>query len=91
MKSIVQTDDKCYLCHTAFGSDTHHIFGGANRRKSDEDGLTVRLCRNCHDDVHFDKDTSAELMYRLHKDGQEAYERTHTRDEFMARYGRNYL
>lgn len=91
MKSIVQTDDKCYICHSAFGSDTHHIFGGANRSKSDADGLTVRVCRQCHDDIHFSKDKSAELMERLHRDGQNAYEKTHTREAFMKRYGRNYL
>ena len=91
MKSIIQTDDKCYICRKAFGTDTHHIFGAADRWKSEADGLTVRLCRRCHDDVHFSKDKSKDLMDRLHREGQKAYEQTHTREEWMIRYGRNYL
>lgn len=92
MKSIMQTDDKCYLCHQAFGCDTHHVFGGANRKFSEEDGLTVRLCRHCHDLVHFSADESYQRQKDLHMKGQSAYEEAgHTRREFMERYGRNYL
>ena len=81
MKSIIQTDDKCYICRKAFGTDTHHIFGAADRWKSEAD----------HEDVHFSKDKSKDLMDRLHKEGQKAYEQTHTREEWMIRYGRNYI
>lgn len=92
MKSIMQEDDRCYLCRMAVGTETHHVFpGNPNRKHSDQDGLTVRLCRRCHDDVHFNKDKSKELMDRLRREGQEAYELTHTREEFMKRYGRSWL
>ena len=92
MKSIMQQDDKCFVCGKAFGSDTHHIFGGPNRRLSEEDGLTVRLCRQCHDDVHFDAELSYPMQLALKQKGQEAYENAgHTREEFVKRYGRNYL
>jgi hypothetical protein len=30
-------------------------------------------------------------MQILHEDGQRAYERTHTREEFMKIFGKNYL
>lgn len=91
MKSVIQEDDKCYICRMAYGTEWHHIFGGPNRKHSEEDGLKVRLCRICHDAVHFDKDRSAPLNKALHKIGQEAYEENHTREEFMKRYGRNHL
>lgn len=92
MKSILQVDDKCFLCGKAFGTETHHIFGGPNRRLSDADGLTVRLCRYCHDMVHFDAELSYPLNKALHEAGQRAYEHAgHTREEFLERYGRNYL
>lgn len=92
MKSILQTDDKCFICGRAFGTETHHCFGGANRRFSEEDGLTVRLCRQCHDELHFDPDLSYPLQKAMHEKGQEAYEKAgHTREEFLERYGKNYL
>lgn len=92
MKSIVQIDDnRCFLCQMARGTEEHHIFGGPNRRLSDEDGLTVRLCRVCHEEVH-EGDNSKALMKALHELGQTKYEAAgHTRKEFMDRYGRNYL
>lgn len=40
MKSILQTDDKCFICGRAFGTETHHCFGGANRRFSEKAGHT---------------------------------------------------
>lgn len=91
MKSIMQQDDKCYICRLAYGTEWHHIFGGPNRKHSEEDGLKVRLCRNCHDQAHFDRNMSALIQKALHIKGQEAYEREHTREEFMERYGRNHI
>ena len=41
----------CELCG-ARASETHHIFNGALRKKSEEYGATIRLCRECHDAIH---------------------------------------
>lgn len=74
------------------GTEWHHVFGAANRRFSEKDGLMVRLCRYCHDMTHFDPDESYKRQEDLHVKGQQAYEAAgHTREEFMQRYGRNYL
>ena len=91
MKSIIQQDwDTCFLCGRV-GEQVHHIFGGKpNRKYSDDDGLTVRLCAACHREVHEGKNTK-KLMKALHELGQTVYEETHTREDFMDRYGRNYL
>lgn len=102
MKSIVQTGDtKCFYCHMAIGAETHHIFGGPNRRLSDKDGLTVRLCRQCHDELHNDKNRSEPMQKALHELGQTKWEEHYgpglalggkdPRQEFLKRYGRNYL
>lgn len=72
--------------------EKHHIFGGKpNRGHSEDCGLTVHLCKECHTDnkrgVHGDKD----IMEMLHKVGQAAFERSHSREEFVAIFGKNYL
>ena len=76
----------CRLCGRP-STDTHHLMNGANRHLADEDGLVIRLCRNCHVRVHSD----AKLMNQLRAEAQTIYETTHTHEEWMARYGRNYL
>ena len=92
MKSILQENERCYWCHEAVGTEWHHIFPGKpNRRHSEEDSLKVLLCWACHWKVHNDSQDSGRMMLKLKKDGQEAYERTHTREEFMKRYGRSWL
>lgn len=102
MKSIIQfADDKCFICHNAFGSEWHHIFGGnPNRGHSEADGLKIRCCRQCHTEIHEGRNTEA-LQAALHRLGQEKWEAYYgpeleingkdPREEFMKRYGRNWL
>lgn len=100
-KSILDTrKGKCFLCGQYGMTETHHIFGGPNRRLSDEDSLVVFLCAECHnippDGVHY----NSKRMNMLRKIGQKAYENklkeegytdTEARTAFMRRYGKNYL
>ena len=54
MKSILQTDGTfCFYCQ-GYATETHHVIGGAhsNRVFCEEDGLTIRVCRRCHDKIH---------------------------------------
>lgn len=92
MASIIQiNDDRCFLCQNAYGTEWHHVFGGPNRRLADADGLIIRVCRQCHEEIH-EGENSAKLKKALHELGQTKYEEAgHTREEFMKRYGRNYL
>ena len=90
MKSIMHTDQKCYICRLSVATEEHHIFGASNRKHSEEDGLKVRLCRFCHDHVHFGRE-GHKTLYALQQAGQAKYEETHTREEFMKRYGRSWL
>ena len=91
MKSIIQTDESCFLCHQAIGTEWHHIFSGPNRKFSEADGLKIRVCRSCHEAIHCGKH-SGDLQKCLHKLGQVKWESTYgTREQFMKRYGRNWL
>lgn len=92
-KSIINTNKrKCFLCGLYKQTEEHHIFGGSNRRLSEEYGLKVYLCPNCHQhskySAHRDKDTAD----HLHRVGQQAFEeQISSREEFMKIFGRNYL
>lgn len=90
-KSIIKNDRECYLCGKTVNLERHHIFGGvANRKISEQLGLWVYLCHDCHtgkNGAQYDKETNL----RLKRDAQRAFEKTHTRDEWMKCIGKNYL
>lgn len=90
MNSIISNDRRCFMCGRYDCLERHHVFGAYNRTHSEEDGLWVWLCHWCHNEppygVHFNKDN----MTKLRQIGQRAYEK-HIGNDFMERYGRNYL
>ncbi len=88
---------KCFLCGRN-GSrdrlDRHHIFGGANRKKSERYGLVVHLCHNdCHIFGEKAAHKNAETMLELHKYGQEKAMREQgwSVEDFIKVFGKNYL
>lgn len=92
MKSIIQTEKRCYICDACGYVEEHHIFHGtANRKLSEKHGLKVYLCYMHHRDtvsgVHF----NSELDTKLKRIGQQYYEKQHSREEFMREFGKNYL
>lgn len=93
-KSIIQDNDEvCFLCGGYCACEWHHIFGGANRQKSEKYGLKVRLHHKCHNEppngVHHNK----EVMDELHRIGQIAIMEQEGWDipKFIAEFGKNYL
>ena len=90
-KSIVQDDKQCYFCGKVTGLTTHHVFAGvANRPISEKYGLKVWLCHDCHtgtEGAQYDKMKNLQLK----QDAQYAFERTHSRNEWMKLIGKNYL
>ena len=90
-KSIIQERKECYFCGKLTNLERHHVFGGvANRPISEKYGLTVWLCHNCHtgqDGAQYNKMKNL----RLKQDAQFAFERNHTRSEWMKLIGKNYL
>lgn len=92
MKSIIQKDyDSCFLCGTHYWLEEHHVFGAANRKKSERYGLKVKLCHFCHNEppngVHFNQ----ERMWKLKQIGQKAFEEKYPDKDFLKEFGRNYL
>lgn len=88
--------DNCLLCGVPT-QDVHHcVYGRAERRLSDEDGLVIPLCRGCHDTIH--KNGVAGKLSKII--GQLAFEKAqvgagasieNSRELFRRRYGRSYL
>ena len=75
------------------GSHKHHIFGGAYRKKSDEDGLVIFLTPEMHNmsnqGSHFNKWFSDYAKKEAQKTWMEYNGKS--KEEFVARYGHNYL
>lgn len=93
-KSILQDGKCCYI--TGYEGENlhkHHIFFGAGQREiSEKMGFWVYLRHDWHEaeyGVH-GRD-GHELDLRLKRKCQRKYEATHSREEFMALIGRNYL
>jgi len=83
---IDQSYKACGVCGRP-GTETHHVFGGPNRKHSEKYGLTIRLCHSCHELAHTDK----EARETLRKVYQHKYELEHGHERFMAVFGTNYL
>lgn len=90
-KSILQPSKECFITHRTYGLHKHHIYGGPNRRISETHGFYIYLIPEYHNmsnkGIHFDKDFDLKVKRLC----QAEYEKTHTRQEFMALIGRNYL
>ena len=88
----------CFLCGKNGSTDSldkHHIFGGDNRDKSEEDGLFVYLCHhNCHIFGKYAAHRSGKTAQFLHEFGEIAWLKQDTKrtvKDFISRYGKNYL
>lgn len=92
MKSILQTEKECYISGAkSVPLEKHHTMNGtAYRRKAEEDGLWVWLTPAIHRYIH-ETIEGHELLIMLKKRSQLAYEKTHTHEQWMRRYGKNYL
>lgn len=88
---------KCFLCGRNGSSDKldrHHIFGGANRKKSEKYSLVVDLCHyNCHifgdNAVHRNKENRLKVQRWGQKKVME--EQGWTIEDFIKEFGKNYL
>lgn len=93
---ITKYDGYCLICGKP-RTDIHHLcFGNSKRPLADQDGLTIPLCRTCHEKMHNQK----ELQAASHIIGQLFYERNMciagmdadgARESFRDRYGVSYL
>lgn len=93
MNSVLQEEKKCFVTGSTMGLHKHHIFGAFNRDNSEKYGLWVWLKWdrhvNCSPHRTPHNDATVDLM--LKKIAQRKFEETHSREEFMQIFGRNYL
>lgn len=75
------------------GSHKHHIFGGANRKKSDEDGLVIFLKPEDHNmsnkGIHSNKEFDLYAKRKAQLRWMEFYGKTV--EQFRKRYGKSWL
>lgn len=95
MQSIIQNEKCCFFCGVTTGLELHHcIHGTANRRLADEDGLTVWLCGRCHRGqygVHGRDGHGLDDVLKKIAETRWLQMTKKTKEDFIARYGRNYL
>ena len=85
--------DRCFICGSSYWLDCHHCLEGGTsgrRKQSDIHGLTVMLCRNCHNEVHAKPNQGKDLY--LKQTAQEYYEANiGTREDFRRDFIKSYL
>ncbi|MCX4266913.1 MAG: hypothetical protein OSJ64_08985, partial [Firmicutes bacterium] len=71
--------------------DRHHVFYGRGLRQlSEKWGMVAILCHRCHRGTH-GVHLNQELDLELKQEFQRRFEQTHSCEEFMSIFGRNYL
>ena len=91
MQSILQTEKRCYKTGGIYDLHKHHIFGGACRNLSEKYGLTVYLRSDWHNMSNYGVHFNREFDLQLKRAAQMAFEKTHSRMDFMRIFGRNYI
>lgn len=95
MKSLFVTKkEQCYICNVITNTELHHIIFGKNRKKADEDGLTVYLCHNCHrgtNGIHGKNGHDKDIALKREAEFLWILKNNETVDKFIERYGKNYL
>lgn len=92
-KSIMQNDkSRCLICLRTVPLEEHHVvFGTANRKLSEQYGLKVYICPECHrlrkDAVHRD----AKRATALKAYAQSCFRIHYPELDFVKIFGRNYL
>lgn len=87
----------CWLCgRNGSGDplDRHHVFGAANRDKSEKYGLVVDLCHSsCHLFGEYAVHRNAETRRMLQQQTQirAMFENNWTTEDFIREFGKNYL
>lgn len=91
MKSVLQPDKECYVCHSLQVHE-HHVYFGPFRKKSEKLGMKIYLCPYHHNmsdaGIHFNREFDLEVK----RMAQEYYEANiGSRADFINDFGRNYL
>lgn len=94
-RSVMGNGRGCYVCGDNSYLESHHIFfGGRNRHKAEQDGLKVLLCYEHHrgtSGVHGRDGHELDLKLKRDAEGIWLKRNNKTIQDFIDRYGRNYL
>lgn len=99
---------ECYLCGRHGYTEEHHVFEGtSNRSISEQEGLKVWLCPECHrvGNYSIHMDPGSEMAIKLKKDAQKIWEWKYREEhkeygnsalmtarlEFLRLFGKSYL
>lgn len=86
-KSRISNTKVCRRCGTTWNIEKHHLLNGPYRDKSDEDGLWIYLCEDCHILTHH-----SPILRNYKRYAQKIYEKEiGDREQFRKRYGKSYL
>lgn len=85
------TDDltHCFVCGRPY-PNIHHMMNKADKKKAEKYGLILPLCVNHHtgaEGVH----SKPEKMLACRQMAQRKFEEEHTREEWIAEFGKSYL
>lgn len=89
MKSIMQSEKKCFLCRREDGLDVHHCIEGSYRDQSTEYGLTIWLCRKCHRRLHDNEGDMKEIRRLAQLKAMSYYKWTD--EDFRNIFGRSFI
>lgn len=79
---------ECFICFRHADTARHEIMQGiCNRRLSKMDGLWINVCPECHDKIH----ANPKRYLWLKEAAQRLYESEYGHEDWMWRYGKNYL
>lgn len=97
-RSIIQNDQikRCYFTHEYRSRDgrpleKHHVMNGSLRDWAEKEGLWIWVDAGIHDRLHDDWFGVLVQKRLLKQIAQEAYEREHTRKEWMSVVHKNYI
>lgn len=90
-ESILSNERRCYVCGSTENLHKHHIFFGANRKWSEKYGCWVYLCAAHHNMSNKGVHNDRMLDLKLKAECQRAFEKDHTREEFMRIFTKQWL
>lgn len=92
LKSVFTDNMDCCIFTGSYQVERHHIFGGANRKRSEYYGFVVPLRPDLHPNGVFAGEHAKEVDEYLKRMAQEYFEANYgTREDFRREFGRSYL
>lgn len=79
----------CYICGRGGRLETHHIFNGALRKKSERYKALIRVCGDCHREIHKNISLREGLKGRFQKEIMEREQ--WTKQDFIKEFYKNYM